>query len=210
MDLNTMMRMQHSAQNPIFKPEVAPKIIEKLEDYFQALVISSTGKPPQDYEFFRKRIEGIVNWLTDKSSTKKNLLIQGNAGIGKSTLANAMKMMFADSTYKLYKFAISAKELGDIYRGRDDYETWDKLNNKSCKVLFIDDLGMEEDITYDYGSKVQPMIQLLHTRYENGTITIVTTNMSNEALREKYDDRIADRLLNGYCRLLYNTKSYRK
>lgn len=204
-----MIRQQKLVLNPIFSPAVAPEIIKRLEYHYKVLVYNSTGKPPQDFEFFKEKIKGITKWLTEISCTKKNLLIQGGAGIGKSTLANAMKLMFAESSYRFYKFSISSKELGDIYRNREDCESWEKLNNKSCKILFIDDLGMEEDITNDYGSKIQPMILLLHTRYENGTTTIITTNLSTEALREKYDDRIADRL-NSYCKLLYNTRSYRK
>ena len=119
--------------------------------------------------------------------------------------------------YPTRVFLLYANLIGDIYKNRDNYETWDLINGniKTCgrpvaEYLLIDDLGMEEDMLNDYGTKTQPMAVLLHNRADKGLTTIVTTNFSSlEELRQKYDDRIIDRL-NAYAKMFYEFKSFRQ
>ena len=60
-------------------------------------------------------------------------------------------------------------------------------------ILAVDDLGTEESEYCQYGNRYKPLEELLSYRYERMLPTIVTTNLSGKAIREKYGDRLADR-----------------
>lgn len=163
----------------------------------------------EDLEYVLAKVRHITEWLCEKSAKKRNLLIFGNAGSGKSTMAKALQELFYNTTYATKTRAISAKDIGDIYRKRQESESWDRINTAQTSVLFVDDFGMEEDIVRQYGDKAQPMAMLIHNRYEKGLVTIITTNLTSEEMAKKYDDRIMDRL-NGFARLPYNHPSFRR
>lgn len=172
--------------------------------------------------FFEPKLKGLANWICNTSSTKRGLIIGGSVGIGKTTIAAAIRALLNNTSYFGYTMQMSAKYVGDYYRYRDEGDKWNIYTGETrvqryqgppqpvCKILFIDDLGMEEDEYKDYGTKTKPMAKLLHDRYERGLITIVSTNLeSMDKLREKYDDRIMDRL-NSYAKMFYSMESYRK
>ena len=69
--------------------------------------------------------------------------IDGPAGSGKSTLAKALRQMFDKTPYALNTLCISAKKIGDIYKSREESDSWNRINTATCKILFIDDFGME-------------------------------------------------------------------
>lgn len=163
----------------------------------------------KDSDYVIAKVKHIVMWLCEISATKRNLLILGNTGSGKSTMAKALKELLLNNGYSATMGGISAKDLGDIYRKRLERETWDRINTELFAVLFIDDFGMEEDVISQFGNKAQPMAMLIHNRYEKNLITVITTNLTAEEMTKKYDDRIMDRL-NGYARLPYNHISYRR
>lgn len=208
--------------NPIFNPEREDWVYARLMYYFSAIVHTNTGAKPQELAFFAAKFKGLAQWICNSSSTKRCLIIGGPAGIGKTTIARALMMFLTqDTSYFGSVMQMSAKDVGDYYRYREDGEKWDIYTGKAmvqrynqppqprCKILFVDDLGMEEDEFRDYGTKTQPMAKLIHDRHERGLVTIFSTNLgSMDMLREKYDDRIMDRM-NSYCKLFYSLKSFR-
>lgn len=208
--------------NPIFNPEREDWVYARLMYYFSAIVHINTGAKPQELAFFAAKFKGLAQWICNSSSTKRCLIIGGPAGIGKTTIARTLKMFLTrDTSYFGSVMQMSAKDVGDYYRYREDGEKWDIYTGKAmvnryneppqprCKILFVDDLGMEEDEFRDYGTKTQPMAKLIHDRHERGLVTIFSTNLgSMDMLREKYDDRIMDRM-NSYCKLFYSLKSFR-
>lgn len=208
--------------NPIFKPELRVLMQEKLIEFYRKEVHSNTGKEPANMAFFEPKLSGLAGWLCKASSTKRGLIIGGSVGIGKTTITAALRTLFNKTSYCGYVMQMSAKYVGDYYRFRDEGDKWSIYTGEAkvkrfgqhpqpvCRILFIDDLGMEEDEYKDYGTRTQPMAKLLHDRYERGLITIVSTNFESMAkLREKYDDRIIDRL-NSYAKMFYQLESFRK
>lgn len=208
--------------NPIFNPEREDWVYARLMYYFGVIVHTNTGAKPQELAFFAAKFKGLAQWICNTSSTKRCLIIGGPAGIGKTTIARTLMMFLTqDTSYFGSVMQMSAKDVGDYYRYREDGEKWDIYTGKAmvqrynqppqprCKILFVDDLGMEEDDFRDYGTKTQPMAKLIHDRHERGLVTIFSTNLgSMDMLREKYDDRIMDRM-NSYCKLFYSLKSFR-
>lgn len=190
--------------------------------HFVEEVVRRTGENPKDIPFFEAKFKGLAHWICNTSSVKRGLILGGSTGVGKTTITTAMRNLFNSTSYFGYTMQISAKYIGDYYKYREDGENWDIYTGEKkvkrfnepmqsvCKILFIDDLGMEEDDYKDFGTKTKPMAKLLHDRYERGLITIISTNLeSMDKLREKYDDRIIDRL-DSYAKTFYSVKSYRK
>lgn len=208
--------------SPIFSPEKIEIVYQRLKAHYIDEVISRTGQQPKDMAFFEPKLKGLASWICNTSSTKRGLIIGGSVGIGKTTIAAAIRALLNNTSYFGYTMQMSAKYVGDYYRYREEGDKWNIYTGETrvqryqgppqpvCKILFIDDLGMEEDEYKDYGTKTKPMAKLLHDRYERGLITIVSTNLeSMDKLREKYDDRIMDRL-NSYAKMFYSMESYRK
>ena len=219
---NTEIRRQFTPANPIYSPEREDWVYARLMYYFSVIVQGNTGAKPRELAFFAAKFRGLTQWLCNSSGAKRCLIIGGPAGIGKTTISKTLMHFLAnDTSYFGSVMQMSAKDVGDYYRYREEGEKWDIYTGKAmvnrynepsqprCKILFIDDLGMEEDEFRDYGTKTQPMAKLIHDRHERGLVTIFSTNLgSMDMLREKYDDRIMDRL-NSYCKLFYTMPSLR-
>lgn len=207
--------------SPIFSPDKEQIVFEKLKMHFIEEVVRRTGENPRDIALFEAKFKGMAHWICNTSSVKRGLILGGPTGIGKTTITATLQSLFSQTSYFGYTMQISAKYIGDYYRFREEGEKWDIYTGEKmvkrfneplqpvCKILFIDDLGMEEDIFKDFGTQTQPMAKLLHDRYEKGLITIITTNIGTmDQLRQKYDDRIVDRL-NSYAKMFYSIESFR-
>lgn len=76
-------------------------------------------------------------------------------------------------------------------------------------LLGIDDLGTEPAEVQDYGNIMYPIKELLTMRYGAQLFTVFTTNLEPKDIRQRYDNRIADRLNEMMVKNVYNNKTYR-
>lgn len=76
-------------------------------------------------------------------------------------------------------------------------------------LLGIDDSGTEPAEVQDYGNIMYPIKELLTMRYDAQLFTVFTTNLEPKDIRQRYDNRIADRLNEMMVKIVYNNKTYR-
>ena len=146
----------------------------------------------------RAQFEKAKNWL--KSYSKKlpsvkyrNLVLSGNIGTGKTTLATAL----ARAAVERGKCALilSAYNLNDLFLkchtspiAERKYVLQDVM---SADLLVIDDLGAEQilrNVTREY------LLVLLEERVSKGLCTVVTTNLNAGGILARYHERIYSRL----------------
>ena len=146
----------------------------------------------------------IAYWLT--TPQKQGIILQGNVGVGKTTLARAM---FA--TMKFHgapAVGCTAANLASIYKDSEKEQYW---RLKNARRLFIDDLGAEYRSVKNYGEEFSPILDILTTYYKERKTLIITTNLTMANISNRYGERISDRLgeLCNYYELS-NTQSFRK
>lgn len=158
----------------------------------------------REYKVHKQQQEAIykvADWMAT-SKSRFGLVLNGITGNGKTTLVKAMQNFYNICKFKnplneeeavFYTHAsitfLASKELYHLYA--QDNKRFDRCMNTF--ILAIDDLGTEESDFCQYGNRYKPLEELLSYRYERMLPTIVTTNLSGKAIREKYGDRLADR-----------------
>lgn len=128
-----------------------------------------------------------------------DLLLMGQSGLGKTFLMHAMAKRLVERGYQV--LMVSAFRFLEIarkaYFGREADALEDVMD---ADVLFIDDMGIEplmENIT------IPQWYNLLNERQTRGRSTVISTNLMEKELRERYTERIASRLLDPrQCRLI--------
>lgn len=196
-------------------PKLPPQIegIEK-EDIETALA-----------ELYRKAVETRGNTFRDISQAevaaklrstaewvaghplRSGLLLQGTVGSGKTTVLYAL--------YALYKrLATSvahstAPALYEHFRRYQQNEMSYYPDYRQAKYLFLDDLGTEPARCLIYGTEYTPLQELIDYRYTRQLPTVITTNLSDTQLLERYGDRFVDRIAEMFTVLRFKGKSYR-
>lgn len=148
----------------------------------------------------REQMERVKNALYDycvnfPNVNKKNILISGLTGTGKSFLLNCIAKELSDKLFPVIRLSAykMVNELFDKYI--DDSTDFNAELERLCEtdVLIIDDLGtelMKENFTHN------TLYYIFDRRCELNNATIVSTNLNVRQLEEKYSDRIMSRLFN--------------
>jgi DNA replication protein DnaC len=134
-----------------------------------------------------KEIEGLNH---------RGLLLRGGCGIGKtygiSVLANLLRFP-----------VVNAKELENNFLSLSQEEFDNLVDADNCgmetRCIAIDDIGVESSPVVKFGTSCNVLECAIDRRYREGFLrqrkhTILTTNLSDEALQRKYGLRILDRL----------------
>ena len=122
-----------------------------------------------------------------------NIVLSGATGTGKTFMSQIIANNLMDrKIWVEYTTAFALiKEFQNYANSfwRDDAKINDFL---SCDLLLIDDLGSEpivKNLTHEH------IYNTINERLSNGRPFIITTNLAPQALIEKYDQRIASRIL---------------
>ena len=120
----------------------------------------------------------IIDWLVDTRG--RGLMLMGECGLGKSTILNfVIPAIFRTKTNKVLR-SIPAKELAAVERN-------------VAPFIIIDDLGTES-IKNDYGTKIDVVADAISYAEDSSKTLLITTNLSPNSLKERYDERTLDRL----------------
>lgn len=129
----------------------------------------------------------------------RNLFFYGDPGVGKSFLSNCIaKALIEQSNSVIY---LSSFQLFDtLAKERFDKDGQDAKINKhllNCDLLIIDDLGTEMVNSFT----VAQLFLCLNERLLHRKSTIISTNLSLDAIVDIYSERIFSRITSNYTML---------
>ena len=162
-------------------------------DYYDKINIIGAVNRTQ-YEYMSKVIDFCRDFAEHFGEKGGNLLFTGNTGTGKTFLTNCIADRLIDNCYSV--IYLSAIELFDVMigarMGRWDSTELNELHDRvmDCDLLIIDDLGSEHTNSMD----ISELFNILNTRLLEGRSVIISTNLSMNALRDTYTERITSRI----------------
>lgn len=128
---------------------------------------------------------------TFPDNRRRNLLLTGETGLGKTFMLNCMANRLAARGVSVCY--LTAYRMLDAMRANvmgQDAEPFELMLN--AEALIIDDLGSEpiyRNIT------IEMLFTLLNERMRDGRHTLIATNLTARGLLERYGERVSSRLL---------------
>ncbi len=208
------MRQALLRSRPITTRFRLPMTKEQAVEMLRGAIMAEVAQRHRHYtesSELTSQIEQMAQWLTSPQG-KFCMLLCGTCGNGKTTFVKALQALLnllelTDADNERCGFQImDAKDIA--WMCRDERPAWQRLCRR--KMLAIDDLGTEPTEVQEYGNRMNPVIDLFYKRYDMQLFTIITTNLLPDEIRQKYGDRVADRLNEMACRIVFENESYRK
>lgn len=157
--------------------------------------------PPEKQEHMKRNLQLCRAYAEQFDPAEgKCLLLYGATGLGKTHLSTSIAQVVIKNGYDVrYE---SAQRLFEVfeesrftrYEREEENPTYDWFH---CDLLILDDLGTEAITQYS----VSCLYHLLNTRINAGLSFIINTNLFDDDLMKKYQDRIVSRIF-GTCRTL--------
>ena len=120
----------------------------------------------------------IISWLSDTKG--KGLFLIGNCGRGKSVIVTGvLPLIFNAKKGKILK-PIAARKLH-------------KITEYPSPFIVIDDIGTEE-IVNDYGTKIDAVENAIFEAEDDLKLLLLTSNLDASSIKERYGERIYDRI----------------
>ena len=152
------------------------------------------------YDNLRRFAEGF------DSKTSDSWLLLGDTGLGKTHLSTAVAVKVIERGYDVV-YETMQTMMDDFaenqFRGGSS-ENVEKYYE--CDLLIIDDMGSE--LTNQF--TVSVMYNLINQRMNKNKPTVISTNLSQMELRERYADRITSRLFGMYKPLMFSGTDIRR
>jgi len=138
----------------------------------------------------------VSEWLTNTKG--RGLFMYGNCGLGKSLLG---RFVIPAIMLKYCRKVVSVYSMGEVNKNIDEVLT--------RPIISIDDVGTE-DISNSYGNKRSAFAEIMDEVEKKGKLIIISTNLDNEALTEKYGIRVLERIISTTKRIKFTGESLRR
>lgn len=140
--------------------------------------------------------EKVSEWLSDNKG--RGLFLYGTCGQGKSILCRyvipALLLRYAEKVVSVFDIQDMNKDVDLVL---------------SKHILALDDIGTEE-LSVKYGERRMAFAEIMDAAEKQGKLVLVSTNLNEKELRDRYGDRILDRIKSTTIRVLFTGKSLRK
>ncbi len=142
-------------------------------------------------EVMRRNLAYCMDYAKDFTTDSDSIYMSGCTGLGKTHLSLAI----ADAVIHKGNSVIYGstpellRQLEREYFGRADTDTMASLTR--CDLLILDDLGAENEKPV-YTSL---LYELINSRISRGLPMIISSNLSVNELRQRYQDRICSRII---------------
>lgn len=140
-----------------------------------------------------------------------NLLFQGGTGLGKTFLSGCVaKTVSAKGCSVVYETAQEAFGAFEEQKFSRDADTYAAASEKvkrilSCDLLILDDLGTELTTSFTQSA----LYNIINTRLTAGKKTIISTNLKDSELADRYIPQIASRIGGEFDTLLFMGRDIR-
>lgn len=138
----------------------------------------------------------VVEWLSDNKG--KSLFIMGKCGTGKSLIATKV-LPFIFATIEKVVRPYTARTISKLDRR--------PVLSHECPLV-IDDLGCEGTVK-KFGSEYDMISEIIDDVDREGYLCVITTNLTSEEIRERYGDRIYDRIRGNFKVVSFDNESNR-
>lgn len=138
-------------------------------------------------------LESVMSYMRNFKESETNLLFYGSPGTGKTFLSSCIaKELLDKGNLVIYRTSDGLIQNLKEIKFNDNFELLDLLMN--CDLLIIDDLGTE--LTTEF-SKVE-LFNFLNSKLLRKKKLLVSTNLTIEDIKKKYDERIYSRLVGDF------------
>lgn len=158
----------------------------------------------------RQRMRGVVDYCKTYAEEfdegAPNLLLRGSTGTGKTFLSLAIAKRVTERGYSAVYAPVQQllTRLEREHFGRAEGDSMHTLTE--CDLLVIDDLGTE--FTSPFYTAC--LYQLVNTRALEGKATVISTNLTQRDMLERYGEQLTSRLTGLYVPLLFFGKDIRQ
>ena len=129
-------------------------------------------------------------------------------GTGKTTLMTAIRRTL--DHYFIPCKMFRASDFPVLFLNNTELAERQLLRGDWCKVLLLDDIGVEQTEIKEYGNIIQPFVKIVEERYNRRLPLIVSTNLSSDEIGAQYGQRTIDRIREMAVGIKYENESYRK
>ncbi|MBQ6706274.1 MAG: ATP-binding protein [Clostridia bacterium] len=165
-----------------------------------------TGHGLSPRERMRRVFDFCRQYAENFDLTVPSLLLRGPTGTGKTHLSLAIASAAAEAGYQvMYQpagrlFSMLEKE----HFGRESGNTEELA--MTCDLLVLDDLGTEFETSFCTAS----LYSIINTRLLDRLPTVISTNLTQEGLQDRYGDQIVSRITGAFEPLLFVGKDIRQ
>ena len=180
------------------------------EQGFDSFSLDYYKKSPKHYEIMKHNKEFLENYAESfDERSSPSILLMGGTGLGKTHASSAVaKRVIEKGNDVFYTGAIDLFSQFENQRFRsysqDDSDIVQRYFD--CDLLIIDDLGTELINQFS----VSTLYNLINVRISKKKPVIISTNMSQNYILQKYTDRIASRIFGEYIILPFIGEDIRK
>lgn len=173
-------------------------------DYYPDAADPRTGLSP------RARMREVLDYCRcyadDFGTDSPSLLLRGPTGTGKTHVSLSIARAAIDRGFGVVYGPVQnlLHRLEKEHFGRESGDSEDRMTD--CDLLILDDLGAEFSSPF-YNSC---LYNLINSRMLEGRPTIISTNLDQREMSDRYGEQITSRLIGGFVPLAFMGKDIRQ